>query len=344
MVKYKLTNIKAHCPVCGEKNAKILYNVNNSQSANQFVLKELDEEKFNKLKKNIKKLWQTGNCKVVSCKNCDFCYAYPYIAGDSNFYNIAFGEGGYPSWKFEYELTFNTIKKLLKSKNSNKIQLLEIGAGNGAFVKKISPGFIPKKNILCTEYSKSGSNNIRNYGVCCIAKDFREMKDTKYKNKFSIICLFQVLEHLDNLEQTFKSLNFLSSKEASLFIAVPNARRIEFNEKNEALLDMPPNHIGRWNKKCFEVICKKYQWKIMDYKIEPGELNSSLNQFSNYKYLRNRQTSNSIDNRIALIKNNTIRSALERLIKRYYKIASLKLMKMNFHMIGNSQWIHLKKV
>ena len=106
---------------------------------------------------------------------------------------------------------------------------------------------------------------------------------------------------------------------------------------------MPPNHIGRWNKKCFGIIGKKYQWKIIDYKKEAGELNVSLDRFSSYKYLRNKQISKSIDNKIATIRNKKIRKVLERLIVNYYKTTSRQLIKRNYHMIGDSQWVHLKK-
>ena len=43
----------------------------------------------------------------------------------------------------------------------------------------------------------------------------------------------------------------LLSKNGEILIAVPNEEIIKFNELNGALLDMPPNHIGRWSKKTF---------------------------------------------------------------------------------------------
>jgi hypothetical protein len=115
--------------------------------------------------------------------------------------------------------------------------------------------------------------------------------------------MFQVLEHMDNLQVLFQKLNWLMKGGGSLFIPVPILSRIEFNELMGALLDMPPFHIGRWNRKCFEEIGKQNGFHIEDYKVEESSLISIAKGFVVYRFLQNSQRSGSFENHIQKIKN-----------------------------------------
>ena len=55
------------------------------------------------------------------------------------------------------------------------------------------------------------------------------------------------MEHLDD-SLLINTLKEILTDNGEILIAVPNEKVIEFNENNGALLDMPPNHIGRWSK------------------------------------------------------------------------------------------------
>ena len=243
---------KSQCPVCCTNNAHRLWETSSKQAAQHFVLQETDPERFLELVAQIEQLWGQSTCEVIQCDNCGFCYSNPYIAGDERFYNLAYDNSGYPAWKWEFQLTYNLLKKFSKP----DLKLLEIGAGDGAFIKRIAGEVLPKENLLCIEFSQYGRQQIEKLGVQCVAEDVRNLSNEELKASFDLVCMFQVLEHMDKLDALFQKLNWLMKQGGSLFIAVPNPRRTEFNELNGALLDMPPNHIGRWNKKCFEEIGK----------------------------------------------------------------------------------------
>lgn len=72
-----------------------------------------------------------------------FSFSYPYIAGDNIFYNIVYKESTYPTWRFEFEETLNTINSILKYRDISDSTLLRIGAGDGAFLKKLLELFLP---------------------------------------------------------------------------------------------------------------------------------------------------------------------------------------------------------
>ena len=155
--------------------------------------------------------------------------------------------------------------------------------------------------------------------------------------------MFQVLEHLDRLDVSFQKLNWLMKSGGSLFIAVPNTSRIEFNELNGALLDMPPNHIGRWNKKCFEVIGKQNGFHIEDYKINEYSFISMAKQFIFYRMLRKSQRSGSFENRLFKINNRYLLRIMKMIGFAVNSIMAIPALIKKNSWQGDSQWIHFIK-
>lgn len=226
MQNYRAKITKAMCPICYNENGHILWSINSKQAAQHFVLQEKSPERFAKLASHIEHLWRKDTCDVVQCDVCEFVYSNPYVAGDERFYRLAYDRSGYPTWKWEFQQTYDVLRR----SQAPNTKLLEVGAGDGAFVRKIAEDIIPKENILCTEYSEYGRSQIEQFGVECLSEDIRELSNTEIDGSFDIVCMFQVLEHMDRLDVLFKKLSFLTREGGSLFIAVPNQRRIKFNE------------------------------------------------------------------------------------------------------------------
>lgn len=165
---------------------------------------------------------------------------------------------------------------------------------------------LPKENIYYSEFSSYGKQQINDLGVQCFSLDIHALSQKEFEGNFNAVCMFHVQEHMDKLEELFTKLNWLLKKGGNLFIAVPNQGRIEFNELHGALLDMPPNHIGRWNKNCFEQMDKQNGFHLQDYKREESHLLPMAKQFVNYRYLRNAQESGSVENKIETKKNKSL--------------------------------------
>ena len=66
--------------------------------------------------------------------------------------------------------------------------------------------------------------------------------------------MFQILEHMDGMDELMKRLNLIGARNCHIFMAVPNARRIAYNDAHCALPDLPPNHIGGWMPRAFEAV------------------------------------------------------------------------------------------
>lgn len=339
MQRYEGTPCRCDCPVCHSPDGRILWTVNSREAAQHFVRQEADGPRFEQLAEHIESLWQRDTCEVVRCDACGFCFSHPYVAGDEHFYSLGCDRGNYPAWRWEYQLTYDVLDRQDRSDRT----LLEIGAGDGAFVNRISAELIRPDHILCTEFSASGRASIQQHGIECISENFIDWAIEDRREHYDIICMFQVLEHMDQLDLLFEKLKLISTRGADVFIAVPNPKTIQFSELNGGLLDMPPNHIGRWNRKCFESIGGRWGFSIEGHAIEDEHVLSIAKTFLTYRFLRESQQHASLANRIRTMKNRSWRRAMQVLGVAINSITALPSLCRIRSDLGMSQWVHLVK-
>ena len=286
---------------------------------------------LNTVSMKIHDLWNKDTAAVVLCNKCGFAFADPFIAGDQEFYNLLphANAGGAENWKWEFDKTYNKIKQI--QANQTDLDLLEIGASTGDFIKRIA-GIIPNENIFCLEHSEIGVESIKKAGIEAHSWDFRDLKTkSEFLKRFDVVCLFQVLEHLDQIDDTFKTINLVTKPGAHLFIGVPNEKKIMFNELNDALLDMPPNHICRYNKKSFEILSEKYRWTIEEVAIEPYSALEVMKTVMYYRSLRNLQFP-------------ALEESILHRVREYFKIKYMGLQAFFRHKeLGETRWVHLRK-
>jgi 2-polyprenyl-3-methyl-5-hydroxy-6-metoxy-1,4-benzoquinol methylase len=332
-VRYNNSAYNAICPVCTHSENTLLYKVSSKEAANHFVVTQsLESTKLADIDHKIAELWNQKTAAVVACKNCGFAFADPFIAGDHEFYNLlshASGEGA-EYWKWEFEKTFKKIADIASGNSS--LHLLEIGASTGDFIKRIAR-IIPAKNILCLEHSEAGVNIIRKAGIEAHSWNFHELGQKEgFLKKFDIVCLFQVLEHLDKLEDAFNTFNYVTKPNGHLFIGVPNGTKIKFNELNDALLDMPPNHIGRYSQKNLEFLGNKYGWTIEEIAIEPYTPLDVMKTVMYYQSLKRAQFP-------------PAEQTTWYLIKQYIEIKYIRLQAIFMHKkLGETLWVHFRKL
>ena len=280
------------CPICSSNNSKKLWSASCSDQASHFLSPLKDRKKYEILKEHITYLQKSPYISIKKCLDCDFIYSFPYCAGDKKFYDLIFSKTNkYPQERWEFEKSIEIIRK---SKYENP-KILEIGSGDGAFLKElIHNNLTPKSCITSIEYSEYGKAKIKSLGMNCLSIDIKENKDKLPYKKYDFICLFQVLEHLDNVNKLISIFKSLLSNKGEILISVPNEKIIEFNESNGALLDMPPNHIGRWSKSSFEKLCDLNKLNLIKNHIEPFSLKKFLLMFFSYRFLRKSQDNSSI--------------------------------------------------
>lgn len=326
-----------NCPLCGCKYGKIL---NKYYSKDVVLLLERNNISIkNDLLLNfVQKHWGTDSCNFVQCDECSLSYASPLISGDSILYQALYDNSEpYRKWKWEYDITLKKILLLCRQNSFTSYTLLEVGAGNGQFVKKIPSSLILPENILTTEFSIFGKNEINRLGIECIEAKLINLCSLENKEKFAFICMFQVLEHLDELDQVFNSISFLLKPKGHIFIAVPNNYHREMFESIGIIEDIPPIHISRWNNESFTFVADKYGWKIVDHKIEPNRFIKNYLKCLAHKY--------KVLNKVNGFHNRFIRNSIKMLLFIILFPFNLKhVRRFKKKELGVAQWIHFQKM
>jgi len=194
---------------------------------------------------------------VFKCKNCGLEFLSQNAQPDNNFYEKGGMHSAYSVERW-FQSTFaddkrrsENLSKIIKNKN-----ILDFGTGNGGFLK------------LAKKYAKSA-----------IGLDLDKSLDEHYKNnklsvkhsledfdeKFDVITMFHVLEHITEPEPVLENLKKYLKKGAKLIIEVPNS--------NDALLTMYKSedfkkftywscHIYNYNAKNLQILLKNSGYKI----------------------------------------------------------------------------------
>jgi hypothetical protein len=135
------------CPLCESKmQAPPLHSFDDVQAAAHFCPVARDIDRHHRMRASINKIWGTKNAEVYVCPECGFGFGWPYVGGDEEFYSILAEHAGYPSSRWEYDLTIEQVNR--EFPNGGKI--LDISAGDGIFLKSLND-----------KWEKSGSETMR---------------------------------------------------------------------------------------------------------------------------------------------------------------------------------------
>jgi 2-polyprenyl-3-methyl-5-hydroxy-6-metoxy-1,4-benzoquinol methylase len=136
-----------------------------------------------------------------------------------------------------YQIVKNiTLKRKLNLINSFKTSsknILDVGAGTGDFLKICRNN---SWNVYGTEPSL-GARNIAAKKAVILQEDLSKIKN----QKFDVITLWHVLEHVEDLQDYISKLNHLLSEEGRLLIAVPNFKSDDskYYQEHWAAFDVP---------------------------------------------------------------------------------------------------------
>ena len=156
--------------------------------------------------------------------------------------------------------TLNTKLKLINSFQTETKKVLDVGCGTGDFLLKC------KKNgwdVIGVEPNENANN-------LATSKLFESSTSEIYQNlfdlkqeKFDVITLWHVLEHVPNLEDYILKLKLLLKPNGVLVIAVPNFKSYDAYYYKEfwAAFDVP-RHLWHFSKKSIELLFSKIQMNV----------------------------------------------------------------------------------
>jgi SAM-dependent methyltransferase len=190
---------------------------------------------------------------VYQCLESKYMFFHPQIEqGDSEFYSsLQQSKNYYPTNRFEYAEALKYIKQT--------DEVLEIGAGDGFFLK-----ILKDKNIVSQglEINNCAIKNAKSQGLN--VSDLRVEDLITAQKKFDVIVLFQVIEHIYDINAFIKSVLKCLKKEGILIVSVPNndgfmLTTIRFNKYN-----LPPHHMGLWTERSLKYIAEIFNLKFID--------------------------------------------------------------------------------
>lgn len=193
------------CPVCSSSEKVFIYN----QKLNNTSISLMD------------------NYDVVSCENCDFIFA-DKIPDQSAFnhyyktmskYEFDYKKGNVAN---DYMVHFKKIFKFIKPYVSDKAtNILDIGCSTGALLAIFkNQGYHNVQGLDPSKACAETANKLYNIEVVA-----NNILDYRTDQKFDLIILSAVLEHLIDLNAALKKMNSLLKDNGLLFIEVPDVNR-----------------------------------------------------------------------------------------------------------------------
>jgi len=327
------------CPVCGGRSGTTIYSVTSEVAARIFA-PDLEEPLRREVQRSIERIWAGPSCDFVRCDQCTFCYAEPFNPATPEFYaSLYSATEAYAESKWEFERTMRAIETLVQSGRLAEFSLVDIGAGSGAFASRASNAFSGIGRILCTEYSESGREQMRARGLTCLSGGLMDIDVVEFSHCFDILCLFQVLEHLADVDAVFDRLSVLATDGAHLFIAVPNYQQRSYFDGHGFHEDMPPVHVARWNRRSLEIAAERHGWRVEEGELEPEPYSSKLKRFAWQFYIWDPGV-----RRLGRVRRRHVRRALRATLIALFVLRSVpSVLDLRSRDMGTAYWVHLSR-
>ena len=176
--------------------------------------------------------------KLYRCLDSGYRFFYPFnLEGDNQFYqDLQKFPWYYFDWKWEYNIALKQIKP------GDKV--LEIGCGDGSFLKKLSEKNIKVRGL---EFNEEAIKKCRERGLNVTGETIQEHAQN-HKNEYDVTCSFQVMEHIADIKNALTASLGVLKKGGKLIISVPNNDSFLGKDKFN-LMNLPPHHMGLWDEK-----------------------------------------------------------------------------------------------
>lgn len=217
---------------------------------------------------------------MLECGDTGYRFYYPFsIVGDESFYQElgslkhSVGLDYDRDWSDDHEFALRTI-------NENE-RVLEIGCNTGKFLERVRE---KTNDVTGLEFNSEAAGiarlkdlDVRNLDIALLAENESE--------SFDVICAFQVLEHIPKAGDFLRACIRTLKPSGRLIFSVPNNEPYFQRFNKYEVLNLPPHHMGLWNRDSFQNLTKVFN-VILEKDHPTGE-----NSFVGDVYLRARKMS-----------------------------------------------------
>ena len=215
--------------------------------------------------------------QLYECLDTGYKFYFPFhLIGEETFYDslkeqmpIKYNSSYYAEDKWEYNVSSTYIQEL--------DEVYEIGAGTGMFLKKLKNAGI--NNVSGSELNNNSIKTALTQDVLLENKTI-ENKAAEKGPLYDVVCSFQVLEHIADVNSFITSCLKILKHEGKLIISVPYNEPYMFANDRLNTLNLPPHHMGLWNELAFKNLCKFFPISVVNIIIE--ELPSTGYNFERY--------------------------------------------------------------
>lgn len=210
---------------------------------------------------------------LCKCKDTGFKFYYPFnLAGDSRFYEELSNANKYyyPSWKWENEQAIRVLRSNFSA--SDQLNLLEIGCGEGFFLKAVQKEF-SKCNTVGLELNDIAVKKLSEEGICALNQS---IEDHALANicAYDIIYAFQVLEHIADVKSFLDSCFQALKPGGIIFFGVPNNDSFIFKNDLYHVLNLPPHHMGLWGNESLNSLARFFNLIPLEISEQPADINN----------------------------------------------------------------------
>ena len=245
-----------NCKICGKVGKSIFSKKFNDELLKNFFIRYYGEKKYENFKNNLNET----SYELLKCDDCKFIWQknipeknfsidlYENIIDKED--SLKKSEKKFNNQKKSY---YKEIKKLISNFKEKKINILDFGAGWGHWL-------ISGSNLSYNPYAFELSPSRIKFLLSNQIKILNIETVNSYENFFHYIRLDQVLEHLDEPNQSLSIIKKLGKNNCIFFISVPDGAEIfKKKDKNFQIEKGPVQPLEHLN--CFS---KKSLKKILD--------------------------------------------------------------------------------
>ena len=229
------------CPLSGSDRVVLLEKISTGSLAKMY------QKKIGDINSEFDDVPEIG---FYHCSESDLKFFYPVVTGSESFYEkLQQIDWYYLNEKEEYQYAKDYIKE--------SDAVLEIGCGKGAFAEKIAA-----KNYIGLEFSHKAQALAAEKNIEVLTESI-EQHAANHSEQYSVVCSFQVLEHVADIHSFVESSIKCLKPGGLLIYSVPSADSFVATIKNY-VLNMPPHHQSWWSDKSLHHISELFNLKVVD--------------------------------------------------------------------------------
>ena len=229
------------------------------------------------------------NFEIVKCTNCSFIFTNPipkiehlaeyYNSPDYNSHSLKTNNAEARIYQVLRKINLSDKYKIVK-KYQNAGHILDVGCGTGELLKYFKDRGWHAEGIEPADVA-------RNFAIKKYHLDiYPENKLAEFKKeKFDIISMWHVLEHVYDLNMRLEQLKRILKSNGHLIIAVPNIESFDaaYYGKYWAALDVP-RHLYHFSKQTLTKLIEKHSFELVS--VFPMKFDAFYVSLLSEKYMR----------------------------------------------------------